>query len=264
MSTKRPWFKFYGKDFLGDAHVCAMTPAARGVYITLLCHHWELGELPGDERKLARMAGMTLANFRRVWPMIEPCFQRAVRVRSQKTTHAWLQGRMACESEKANAQAAKNAANGARGGRPKNPLGFEVEPKKKASPDGRCQTAEEDPEKKAHKCAEGGERAIQWPKILAEKAPSLDATFAPLVEALRDWQEMRRKRRSPLTYKAAGRAAMKLARLAPNDARTAAAIVEKSADAGWTDLYGRDEKKASGKHAWLEAVDIVPNAEDVA
>lgn len=74
--TARPWFKFYPSDFLGDSRVVGMSPAARGVYITLLCCQWQLGELPSEERELRKLAGgqMPLARWREVWSQVGPCF----------------------------------------------------------------------------------------------------------------------------------------------------------------------------------------------
>lgn len=64
-----PWFKFYPKDFSSDEHVEVMSPAAVGAYILLLCKAWHStpgGTLPNDDRKLARFARMTLAEWKEV------------------------------------------------------------------------------------------------------------------------------------------------------------------------------------------------------
>lgn len=69
-----PAFQFYVRDWLGDARVRAMTHEARGVYMDLLCYCWQEITLTNDLPSLARMSGMTIAAFRRVWPQIAPCF----------------------------------------------------------------------------------------------------------------------------------------------------------------------------------------------
>ena len=76
MGTRVPAFRFYPGDFLTDRYVRAMPMEARGAYITLLCVEWIEGQLPDDPDQLAPLAGATRAEFRKVWPFIEPCFER--------------------------------------------------------------------------------------------------------------------------------------------------------------------------------------------
>jgi uncharacterized protein YdaU (DUF1376 family) len=70
-----PAFQFYPKDFLASSKVMRMTPAERGVYITLLCVCWLDGSLPNDVGQLARIAGLPKKSFARVWsPTLVACF----------------------------------------------------------------------------------------------------------------------------------------------------------------------------------------------
>ena len=50
-----PWFKFYPSDFM--AGVAELTSEERGSYISLLCHQWTTGDLPGERMRLERLAG---------------------------------------------------------------------------------------------------------------------------------------------------------------------------------------------------------------
>jgi uncharacterized protein YdaU (DUF1376 family) len=59
-----PYIKFYPSDFLGG--VSGLSPAERGVYITILCLIWDHnGPVKIDEGRLARRCGMPKAAFRK-------------------------------------------------------------------------------------------------------------------------------------------------------------------------------------------------------
>lgn len=59
-----PFIKFYASDFLGG--VSGLSPAERGVYITLLCLIWDKGHpIEEDHGRLARRCGMPKAAFSR-------------------------------------------------------------------------------------------------------------------------------------------------------------------------------------------------------
>lgn len=111
--TTSPAFQFYPKDFLTSPRVMAMTPTERGIYITLLCFCWLEGGLKDDVKALAKLAGVPLKQFARIWPHnLEPCF-RLVR-------NGWrINERLEAERKKQIAFRERQAENGARGGRPK-------------------------------------------------------------------------------------------------------------------------------------------------
>ena len=59
-----PFIKFYPSDFLGGTS--GLSPAERGVYITLLCLMYEAdGPIPRDDARLARRCGAPKAAFRK-------------------------------------------------------------------------------------------------------------------------------------------------------------------------------------------------------
>lgn len=72
---KPPAFQFYPKDFLTDENVRVMSLQERGAYITLICQCWLEGTLPKDTTRLARLVGVPIAAFRRLWAALEPCFR---------------------------------------------------------------------------------------------------------------------------------------------------------------------------------------------
>lgn len=62
---EKPFIKFYPSDFLGGTS--GLSPAERGVYITLLCLMYEQdGSIPRDDMRLARRCGAPKAAFLRV------------------------------------------------------------------------------------------------------------------------------------------------------------------------------------------------------
>ena len=71
---KAPAFQFYPKDFLTDRRVLRMPMAARGIYITLLCHAWMDGALPNDLGELALILGIPEKTVASQWPFVLPCF----------------------------------------------------------------------------------------------------------------------------------------------------------------------------------------------
>jgi uncharacterized protein YdaU (DUF1376 family) len=70
--AKAPAFQFYANDFIGatitwDAIAC-------GMYIRLLCTQWVNGSIPDDQRRIAKAAGVDLAELQREWHLLEPKF----------------------------------------------------------------------------------------------------------------------------------------------------------------------------------------------
>lgn len=110
-AEKSPAFQFYPKDFLMDGNVAGMSLQERGAYITLLCICWQEQSLPNDQGRLARMVGVPLPVFRRLWPALVPCFQ----ITAGRLTHK----RLEIERQKQDAFRRRQRENGAKGGRPK-------------------------------------------------------------------------------------------------------------------------------------------------
>lgn len=62
-----PWFPFDAADWLASAEVRLLTLEERGVLIDLLCHAWRDGMLEHNPAALARLVGVTPAQFRGLW-----------------------------------------------------------------------------------------------------------------------------------------------------------------------------------------------------
>lgn len=112
-STKSPAFQFYPSDFLSDVNVVAMSLQERGAYITLLCFCWIQGSLPRDVARLARLCGVPLATFRKIWPALETCFRDA------ELTDRLRHPRLDRERVKQAAYRQQQSERGRLGGRPR-------------------------------------------------------------------------------------------------------------------------------------------------
>lgn len=69
-----PAFQFYPKDFLTSSAQASMSCREAGAYIRLLCHCWLEGSIPDDDVACARLAGATVKEMRRMWPVVAARF----------------------------------------------------------------------------------------------------------------------------------------------------------------------------------------------
>lgn len=65
-----PWFP---RDFIAATRHLAL--AERGAYRELLDYQWEMGALPKDEKRLARLLAITPDEFAEIWPSIRDKFE---------------------------------------------------------------------------------------------------------------------------------------------------------------------------------------------
>lgn len=70
--SNRPWMPFYVGDYRADTlHLSA---AQHGAYLLLIMHYWQQGGLPDDDDQLARIACMTLGEWKKHRPVIRGFF----------------------------------------------------------------------------------------------------------------------------------------------------------------------------------------------
>lgn len=69
---KNPAFLFYPKDWLQGTS--QMMPDEKGVYIDLLSHQHQDGDIPSDTKRLARMVGLSEEEFLRIWEVVRKKF----------------------------------------------------------------------------------------------------------------------------------------------------------------------------------------------
>jgi uncharacterized protein YdaU (DUF1376 family) len=70
--SARPWMPFYVGDYRADTQ--HLSTAQHGAYLLLIMHYWQHGALPDDDEQLARVVGMTPAEWRKNRPVIQAFF----------------------------------------------------------------------------------------------------------------------------------------------------------------------------------------------
>lgn len=98
-----PWMSFYPADYLRDTR--RLTTPQHGVYLLLIMEYWISGGLPDDDGQLARIAGLTSAEWRKAKPIVQSFFH-----------DGWQHTRIDAELAKANAKHERRQEAGKRGG----------------------------------------------------------------------------------------------------------------------------------------------------
>lgn len=70
--NKPPAFQFYAKDWLVDT--ARLTLEEEGAFIRLLAHEWIEGHIPADEREIARLLGVGIRTFRKLFRSLRKHF----------------------------------------------------------------------------------------------------------------------------------------------------------------------------------------------
>jgi uncharacterized protein YdaU (DUF1376 family) len=73
MTTPTPsqtlaWMPFYVGDYI--ARTRHLTLQQRGALMDLIALSWTTGPLPGDQSRMAAMIGVSIGEFRKLWPAI--------------------------------------------------------------------------------------------------------------------------------------------------------------------------------------------------
>lgn len=107
--AKSPAFQFYASDFLTDTNSWEVIEV--GIYIRLLCTQWVNGSIPNDDERLARIAGVTVAQFKKAWVIVGLKFSPA-------GNGSLINIKLEDVRIKKKSFLEKQAANGKKGGRP--------------------------------------------------------------------------------------------------------------------------------------------------
>lgn len=116
MSSKNYYFKFHQRVFLSSSTVKKMSSAARGIYVTLLCHQAEDGYIENCKRTMMRLADCTASEWKQFEPFLDhvfPLFSEDGRRNPR------LEQEMKATSASGERKNPASAINGLRGGRPK-------------------------------------------------------------------------------------------------------------------------------------------------
>jgi uncharacterized protein YdaU (DUF1376 family) len=99
----RPWMPLYVGDYLGDTG--HLTTTQHGAYLLLMMHYWRKGELPGDDRQLAKIAKLPLKTWRDYRATLQDFFY-----------DGWRHKRIDAELQKMTRVSEKRAIAGQKGG----------------------------------------------------------------------------------------------------------------------------------------------------
>jgi len=105
----------YASDFLVDTNDWTVDEV--GIYLRLLLSEWVNGELPNDERRLARIAGCSYQKFKKKWSKVECKFEI-------KNSVFLINKRLEREREKQDNYRKLQAEKGKLGGRPQKSRSF--------------------------------------------------------------------------------------------------------------------------------------------
>lgn len=100
---KRPWMPLYVGDYLGDTG--HLTTAQHGAYLLLMMHYWRKGELPDDDRQLAKITKLPLRTWRDYRATLQDFFH-----------DGWRHKRIEAELQRMTEVSAKRAIAGQKGG----------------------------------------------------------------------------------------------------------------------------------------------------
>lgn len=101
--SKPPWMPLYVADYLKDTRI--LSTLEHGAYLLLIMEYWTKGRLPGTDKELARIVGMTVPNWRAIKPVIQEFFH-----------DGWKHKRLDAELAKAIEKTTARQTAGRRGG----------------------------------------------------------------------------------------------------------------------------------------------------
>lgn len=96
---KRPWMPLYIGDYLADTG--HLTTREHGAYLLLIMHYWQNDGLPADDRKLARIAKVSLKEWASLREVMSAFF----------TEGTWRHDRIEQELEKVRSISSKRSAS---------------------------------------------------------------------------------------------------------------------------------------------------------
>ena len=99
----RAWMPLYVGDYLRDT--MHLSTVQHGAYCLLLFYYWNTGGLPDDDRQLARIAGMSVRQWRQHRPTLKTFFD-----------DGWKHKRVEAELMRAEIVRVKRISSGQKGG----------------------------------------------------------------------------------------------------------------------------------------------------
>lgn len=229
--------KLYVSDYFGDTR-CLSTEQS-GAYLHLLMSMWLSGGfIPGDERSLAKLSGLSLRQWRRVRAPIEALLMRD----GDRVT----QRRLLSERQEADDICQKKVAAGKASAKAK---ALKLKP---SGPTGVGVVLEQNGQQNAHN-QNHNQNHNKTEKEPPARAGALTAVVPTIVlpawispEAWQGYCEMRRRKRAPLTDRAKRLVLKELEQLM-HQGHDPNAVLDQSAQNSWTAIY--PIKNKDSKHA---------------
>ncbi|MBL8863036.1 MAG: DUF1376 domain-containing protein [Planctomycetes bacterium] len=265
-SEKRsPAFQFYPSDYLSGRKTRRLTLEQRGAWLELICSEWLDGPLENDHAELARIIGVSLKDFLRIWQGLDRCFElqggklvnpRLERERSyqEENRERWRElGRRGNEARHGKKEARPagepdGTPTGSRTGAPRDAHGTPVSAPVGSLPSPLSPLPNQEDPTGLHpptpRPQDSEPSNPKPPRSRSSRVPAADAASVLIPEPLcRDaeferewsaWLAERRARGRPVTPEAARRQLAKCASLGSERARQAIAA---SIENGWTGLF---------------------------
>lgn len=185
------WMPLYIGDYLADT--IRLTAEQHGAYLLLLMEHWMRGPIPDDDEVLSQITRLPIDRWNKTRGLFLGYFS--------VIDGFWINKRCTAEKQKADAFLAKQKANGAKGGRPKNPKNpneTQTEPNSKAK-----HNPNESPSPSPSPSQLKEEKNIRTPKADAFGVLDILASFPTLPESIAaDYISHRKAKKAPLTQTA--------------------------------------------------------------
>jgi uncharacterized protein YdaU (DUF1376 family) len=233
----KPFMMLYVADYLADTR--HLTAEQHGAYLLLLMSMWRCGGyIPGDERSLAKLACLSLKQWRRVGAPVEALLTR----QGEKIT----QQRLLSELQKASVISDARRAAAHRSHEVRS-LKTHDTPRANAESLHEQSTLQREGN---HNHIHNQNKKEKKPPAVAEAAPAVvSAVVLPAWVSPEAWQgycDMRRRKRAPLTERAKGLVLKELEQLM-RQGHDPNAVLDQSTQNSWTDVYALKSK--DGKHA---------------
>jgi uncharacterized protein YdaU (DUF1376 family) len=111
----RAWMPLYVGDYLRDTR--DLNTLQHGAYLLLIMHYWQHDALPSDDARLAAIAGLSVAQWRRIREPVQAKFSdgwkhKRIEAELAKTDRAFLQRRLAGRSGGIQSGIARAVAHG--------------------------------------------------------------------------------------------------------------------------------------------------------
>lgn len=182
MAGSKPdtWMPMFWGDYLRDTG--HLSTAQHGAYMLLIGHYWTTGKpIPDSDAVMGRITRQGIASWRNMREVIAAFFDIA--------DGLWRHHRIEAELDRATRFIEKQAANGAKGGRPRNPTETQTYPNDKPKPKPEITTSPSPPNISSHGRISTDAASAPAPEGARPRSSGLtsDAEWRDRLEAYKPW-----------------------------------------------------------------------------